>query len=123
WAEVTALLNTAAVRPFKHDSLSRFQMVNTLAFMGVVEMPSTLDIGRWLGNNRDKGGVRCLKFLGFKVDSDEQIIDSFICFHNLLGDLLCPEDITIFGESTPGSEQILCKVIRFHKYLSDDREQ
>ncbi|KAJ7055914.1 hypothetical protein C8F01DRAFT_940983, partial [Mycena amicta] len=111
WAETVDMINAANLAPFKSDSLTRFQMVNSLAFLDVVEMPSTVDIGRWLCANRQKGAVRCLEFLGFKVDRDEQIIDSFACFHHLFGNLLCPEDLEIFGQSTPGSEQSLCKVI------------
>ncbi|KAJ7688143.1 hypothetical protein B0H17DRAFT_1135797 [Mycena rosella] len=118
-SENSALKEKASLETFK-TGLTAMQLVNTLAFSQVVQLPSVSEMASWIADNPSLGAVTGLEFLGFQTNSRDHIQGSYICFHNYLDKYLVKEDRETLGFHPPFSEHLLCKVPRLDKYLSAD---
>lgn len=97
------------------------QLVNMLAFCGVVQKPTVEEMAEWICQNADLGAVAGLKLMGFRVSMPDQIQGSYICFHNVLEHFLTQQDKDEVGFHPPFSEHVLCKTPRWNKYLVADQ--
>ncbi|KAJ6596546.1 hypothetical protein B0H10DRAFT_2327206 [Mycena sp. CBHHK59/15] len=71
------------------------QLVNTLVFSKVIQMPTVTEMAEWISENTKLGAVTGLNLLGFRTATRDQIQGSYICFHNfwrdsLLMQIRCP---------------------------------
>ncbi|KAJ7698284.1 hypothetical protein B0H17DRAFT_1129809 [Mycena rosella] len=119
WASTIRLISNLNIPAFK-TGLTAMQLVNTLAFSQVVQLPSVSEMASWIADNPSLGAVTGLEFLGFQTNSRNHIQGSYICFHNYLDKYLVKEDRETLGFHPPFSEHLLCKVPRLDKYLSAD---
>ncbi|KAJ7067577.1 hypothetical protein C8F01DRAFT_980199, partial [Mycena amicta] len=119
WRETMDFFSRLRVAPFQ-DSLTAMQTVTTLVFSRIVEMPTAQEMGEWIAKHPKLGAARGLQYLGFDVSSSDKIIAAFICFHNLLADLLTPEQKQIVRFDVAFTENLLCKTVRWKKTLKDD---
>lgn len=120
WTATLDLVNNLGIPAFK-GGLTAMQLVNTLAFSTVVQMPTVEEMGAWISKNPDLGATEGLKLMGFQVATPEQIRASFICFHNYLQSYLTPDDQDELGFHPPFTEHVLCKIPRWDKFLGADK--
>ncbi|KAJ7891727.1 hypothetical protein B0H14DRAFT_3696361 [Mycena olivaceomarginata] len=91
WYPTVRLVESLGIPSFK-QGLGAMQLVNTLAFCGVVQKPTVEEMAEWICQNSDLGAVAGLKLMGFQVSTPDQIQGSYICFHNILERFLTQED-------------------------------
>ncbi|KAJ7340791.1 hypothetical protein DFH08DRAFT_963644 [Mycena albidolilacea] len=120
WYPTVCLVESLGIPSFK-QGLGAMQLVNTLAFCGVVQKPTVEEMAEWICQNADLGAVAGLKLMGFQVSTSDQIQGSYICFHNILERFLTQEDKDEVGFHPPFSEHVLCKTPRWNNYLVADQ--
>ncbi|KAK6971309.1 hypothetical protein R3P38DRAFT_3497674, partial [Favolaschia claudopus] len=119
WSATMELIKSLEIPVFK-SGLTGMQMVNTLVFCGVVQMPTVFEMARWISDNKDLGAVKGLKMMGFTMNSKNDIQAAYICFHNFLDDWITTDDKTVLGFHPPFTEHLLCKTPRWENYLYAD---
>ncbi|KAK7001419.1 hypothetical protein R3P38DRAFT_2559080 [Favolaschia claudopus] len=119
WTATLELIKSINIPAFK-TGLTAMQLVNTLAFSGIVQMPTVMVMANWIADNQGLGAVAGLQLLGFKTTSKNQIRAAFICFHNYLDCKLTALDKQALGFHPPFTEHVLCKIPRWEKYLKAD---
>ncbi|KAJ7477495.1 hypothetical protein FB451DRAFT_1338790 [Mycena latifolia] len=116
WASTIRLISELGIPSFK-TGLTAMQLVNTLVFSKVVQMPSVVEMAKWIADNPSLRAVAGLKALGFHANTRDQIQGSYICFHNCLAKYLTANDRDTLGFHPPFTEHLLCKIPRWEKYL------
>ncbi|KAJ7021111.1 hypothetical protein C8F04DRAFT_1195792 [Mycena alexandri] len=119
WSATLQLVSDLHIPPFT-KGLTAMQLVNTLAFCGVVKQPTVQEMATWISKNRDLGAVAGLKLLGFQTNTPDHIHASYVCFHNYLEAKLTTEDQTDLGFHPPFTEHVLCKTPRWDRLLGED---
>ncbi|KAK6978317.1 hypothetical protein R3P38DRAFT_3235830 [Favolaschia claudopus] len=119
WTATLELIKSINIPAFK-TGLTAMQLVNTLAFSGIVQMPTAMAMANWIADNQGLGAVAGLQLLGFKTTTKNQIRAAFICFHNYLDSKLTALDKQVLGFHPPFTEHVLCKIPRWEKYLKAD---
>ncbi|KAK7015295.1 hypothetical protein R3P38DRAFT_2543587 [Favolaschia claudopus] len=119
WTATLELIKSINIPAFK-TGLTAMQLVNTLPFSGIVQMPTAMAMANWIADNQGLGAVAGLQLLGFKTTTKNQIRAAFICFHNYLDSKLTALDKQVLGFHPPFTEHVLCKIPRWEKYLKAD---
>ncbi|KAJ6475688.1 hypothetical protein C8R47DRAFT_985717 [Mycena vitilis] len=120
WSSTIKLLAELEIPAFK-TGLTAMQLVNTLAFSKVVQLPTVTEMAEWISDNPKLGAVTGLSLLGFRTGTRDQIQASYICFHHILEKFLTRADQEGVGFHPPFTEHVLCKTPRWDKYLARDK--
>ncbi|KAJ7089448.1 hypothetical protein C8R44DRAFT_990885 [Mycena epipterygia] len=120
WTPTLELVKDLGIPAFK-SGLTAMQLVNTLVFSGVVEMPSVQEMAVWISCNQKLGAAAGLRLIGFHTDMPDKIQGAYICFHNYLATHLTSADKWDLGFNPIFSEHLLCKTPRWQNYLKEDK--
>ncbi|KAJ7723827.1 hypothetical protein DFH07DRAFT_759351 [Mycena maculata] len=119
WSSTLKLIKDLEIPALK-TGLTAMQLVNTLAFSKVVQLPTIQEMAAWIAGNDKLGAVAGLKYLEYQVNTSDEIQGAYISFHNYLDRYLMPEDKGELGFHPAFTEHILCKTPRWDRYLQDD---
>jgi hypothetical protein len=106
--------------PGFQQGLTVFQLANYLVFLGIATMPHWSEVADFISENRQKGAFRGLEKLGFHMPDASSVRAAFYCVHHYLDEHLTDEDKKDLGFSPIFTENLLCKVVRWAKYLSNE---
>ncbi|KAJ6558919.1 hypothetical protein B0H10DRAFT_1742922, partial [Mycena sp. CBHHK59/15] len=120
WSSTIKLISELDIPVFK-TGLTAMQLVNTLVFSKVIQMPTVTEMAEWISENTKLGAVTGLNLLGFRTATRDQIQGSYICFHNFLERFLTQADRDVLGFHPPFTEHLLCKTPRWDKLWAKDK--
>ncbi|KAJ8075901.1 hypothetical protein PM082_021533 [Marasmius tenuissimus] len=94
------------------------QLANTLALLGLCELPSCDDMANIVHTHKNKGAFEGLQHLGFSVTASstvEEVRSAFRCVFDFLDHRLRLEDKVVLKFNAIFVEHLLCKVTRWEK--------
>ncbi|KAJ8079431.1 hypothetical protein PM082_021947 [Marasmius tenuissimus] len=117
YKEALALSENTKLDGFR-SGLTRMQLANTLALLGLCELPSCDEMADIVHMHKNKGAFEGLQRLGLNVTASstvEEVRLAFRCVFDFLDHQLRPEDKAILDFNAIFVEHLLCKVTRWEK--------
>jgi hypothetical protein len=83
-------------------------------------MPDCADVAAFIDDNKGLGAYRGLEQLGFSMNSPSATRAAFTAVHTHLENHLTEADKVILGFSPIFTEHLLCKVVRWERFLNNE---
>lgn len=97
--------------------LTALQMVNSMALLGLVTMPTGRELADWIWERPKLGAFKGLELLGFTMENTNSTRFAFDVVHNWLDGHLSALDKVTLGFSAMFVEHLLCKIARWNGIL------
>ncbi|KAJ7135334.1 hypothetical protein C8R46DRAFT_888615 [Mycena filopes] len=117
WSSTMRLVVGLGLPAFK-QGLTLMQMINTLAYSGVIRKATAPEMAVWISENKKLGAVSGLELLGFRVNTADRIQAAYMCCHYFLDKYLTQDDKDILGFDAAFTEHDLCKAPRWDRYVN-----